>query len=527
MNTQPRLQARRAVPLALAFAGALLCGAHAQEGTIEPARAASTTPYGTNGMSHVTSAEPVGAGRANLQIRGNFYRQDMAIAGAPAADAGITTASGGLALGLNDYLDAFGVINIYNLREPGNDGSGFGSSILGAQMSIPFSKDAPIKVGAQLAAIFGTAGSQINNNRLDGYNYLETRTSTDIMVRAMQSLLFTPNGTGFNIHFNEGIISSFEPGKDIALVTGAGIEVVPLVSLILGLEANSRTFLTEVSSADPLWVTPSVTWRTPAFVNITVGADVSVTKDRSGPPERALEPWRIFAGLTYSIDVQAGKKAAAREKAMRDSLDKVALANQARASDAQARAAQSKSDSAMRAAAAANAATAAANAASARQKAISDSIAAKARQDSIAAARRLEEERAKRSDMEKQLLTTGLLVMDAVYFETGKTQISINSEPYLTLIAKMLVKYPKLQVEIGGHTDNVGGLAYNTKLSEGRSAAVVAYMVRVAPELSGRLTSRGYAYSQPKATNTTAEGRQLNRRTELKVLNREALNEYR
>jgi outer membrane protein OmpA-like peptidoglycan-associated protein len=129
--------------------------------------------------------------------------------------------------------------------------------------------------------------------------------------------------------------------------------------------------------------------------------------------------------------------------------------------------------------------------------------------------------------MEKQLLTTGLLVMDAVYFETGKTEISINSEPYLTLIAKMLVKYPKLQIEIGGHTDNVGGLEYNTRLSQGRSAAVVAYMLRVSPELGGRLASRGYAYSLPKATNNTAAGRQLNRRTELKVLNRQALDEYR
>jgi len=114
-----------------------------------------------------------------------------------------------------------------------------------------------------------------------------------------------------------------------------------------------------------------------------------------------------------------------------------------------------------------------------------------------------------------------------VYFETGKTQISINSEPYLDLISKLLTQYPKLNIEIGGHTDNVGGLEYNQALSEGRSAAVVAYMVRAEPSLRGRLTSRGYAYSQPKATNDTPEGRQLNRRTELKVTNPDALQEYR
>jgi outer membrane protein OmpA-like peptidoglycan-associated protein len=90
----------------------------------------------------------------------------------------------------------------------------------------------------------------------------------------------------------------------------------------------------------------------------------------------------------------------------------------------------------------------------------------------------------------------------------------------------MLTKYPKLQIEIGGHTDNVGGLAYNQNLSQGRAEAVVNYMLKEAPDLQGRLTARGYAYSQPKADNKTAAGRQLNRRTELKVINRDALKEY-
>src|SRR5690606_4125279 len=207
---------------------------------------------------------------------------------------------------------------------------------------------------------------------------------------------------------------------------------------------------------------------------------------------------------------RAAEKREAREKARRDSLERAALQNQLRM-------AESKTDSV----------SAAAAAEAARQKALNDSLARKAHADSVAMAKRLAEERAKRSDMEKQLLTTGLLVLDAVYFETGKTDISINSEPYLTLIAKMLTKYPKLRIEIGGHTDNVGGQAYNQTLSQGRAAAVVGYMLRVAPELEGRITPRGYAFSQPKAPNTTAEGRQLNRRTELKVLNPEALEEYR
>jgi outer membrane protein OmpA-like peptidoglycan-associated protein len=165
------------------------------------------------------------------------------------------------------------------------------------------------------------------------------------------------------------------------------------------------------------------------------------------------------------------------------------------------------------------------------QKARQDSLARaeKARQDSLALAdtrRQLDAERSQRSEMENQLLTTGLLVLDAVYFQTDRTDISINSRPYLDMLAKMLMKYPKLQIEVDGHTDNVGDDAYNQKLSEGRALAVRDYLVSREPGLAGRLTARGFGETRPKADNRTAEGRTLNRRTELRVLNKEALDEY-
>jgi outer membrane protein OmpA-like peptidoglycan-associated protein len=503
----------------IAMAACMALPAVAQEKpAAEPTRAPSMTPYGTVGMSNVISAENVGAGRGNIQLRGNFYKQDRDFPGGPSSGTQITTASGGIALGLNEYVDAFGALHIYNLRSGDDDGSGFGSSVIGAQIGIPFSRDVPMRVGAQVAAVFGTAGNQINTNGLDAYNYLETRTGHDVMVRLSQSLLLARSGTGFNIHLNEGVISSLEGGKDVALITGIGVEVIPVSSLILGLELNSRTFLNDVQlREDPFWVTPSATWRTPAFVNINLGLDVAMVEGRADVGNsRALEPWRIFGGLSYSIDTRAGAKARERERAMRDSIQRAELARQAMSAEERARLEQMRADSLARAKAMGDA----------RSRAIADSLRNKAYNDSVAAARALEEERSKRSEMEKQLLTTGLLLLDAVYFETGKTQISINSEPYLSLIAKMLTKYPKLQIEIGGHTDNVGGLAYNQNLSQGRAQAVVSYMLKEAPELQGRLTAKGYGYSQPKADNKTAEGRQLNRRTELKVINREALREY-
>jgi outer membrane protein OmpA-like peptidoglycan-associated protein len=162
-------------------------------------------------------------------------------------------------------------------------------------------------------------------------------------------------------------------------------------------------------------------------------------------------------------------------------------------------------------------------------KAAADVSAKKATADSLAlilAASNLAEEKSKRTDAENKLLSTGELLLDAVYFETGKTIISINSKPYLNIIGKMLAKYPKLQIEVQGHTDNVGGQAYNVTLSQGRADAVRSYLVDVSPALNSTLSAHGYGMSMAKADNATKEGRLINRRVELRVTNKDALLQY-
>ena len=94
------------------------------------------------------------------------------------------------------------------------------------------------------------------------------------------------------------------------------------------------------------------------------------------------------------------------------------------------------------------------------------------------------------------------------------------------IIGKMLLKYPKLQIEVAGHTDNVGCLLYNVILSRGRANAVRNYMAEIAPSLGPRLSAHGYGMSMPIADNASKEGRLQNRRVELLVKNREVLPEY-
>lgn len=123
------------------------------------------------------------------------------------------------------------------------------------------------------------------------------------------------------------------------------------------------------------------------------------------------------------------------------------------------------------------------------------------------------------ADAEKQLRTTGMLLLSSVYFTPGKTDITINSKSYLNVIAKVLLKLPTLKIQIEGHTDNIGNPKLNYKLSKGRAESVLRYLLKVEPLLEGRLTAVGYGKTRPKADNRTAEGREINRRVQLRVIN--------
>jgi outer membrane protein OmpA-like peptidoglycan-associated protein len=474
---------------------------------------------GTLGLGQVVSAEAMGLGRLALQIRGNLYQQGRDFPGAPPKGTQVTTVTGAVAYGLSPYFDAFVSAAGYNLSGSGVDGvdgGGPGTVAGGVQASAPFSETIPARLGIQLAVLSGTSGEQINSNAADGHNYFETREGTDFSLRLTQSLLLSGDAFSVKLHLNEGVVTSLQENKYALLQQSAGVELSPHPSFILGLELHSRTFFRSTSGSDPFWISPSFVFRSQSHVNAQIGSDFSLSQDRDGSPSRALEPWRVNAALTFSIDLIDGKaEAEAREKARRDSLERLALEDQARR-------AQALADSLSRKAREDSLALA-------QSRLRDDSLARKAREDSLALAearRKLEEERASRSDWEREFLRTGVLNLEALYFETGKAEISINSKPYLNLVGKVLAKYPKLRMEIGGHTDNTGSPSTNLRLSQDRADAVRLYLTAENPELAGRLGSVGYGPNRPKESNRTAEGRQINRRVEILVLNKDALKEY-
>ena len=128
------------------------------------------------------------------------------------------------------------------------------------------------------------------------------------------------------------------------------------------------------------------------------------------------------------------------------------------------------------------------------------------------------------SDKETQLLETGMIRLQNINFDTGRSAILPESEPVLDEVGNILARWPELKIEIGGHTDSQGSAAKNAQLSKARARAVLDYLVSKFPELNpGQFSTAGYGATRPIAPNKTVLGRAKNRRVEFKVLNKEAL----
>lgn len=106
---------------------------------------------------------------------------------------------------------------------------------------------------------------------------------------------------------------------------------------------------------------------------------------------------------------------------------------------------------------------------------------------------------------------------DGVTFDFNKTEVKPQFYPALNNIAGTIKEYNQTIVEINGHTDNVGSLAANQKVSEGRAQAVGNYLAGQGVQ-SVRMEMHGYNYQYPVADNTTDAGRAKNRRVEIRLI---------
>ncbi len=102
-----------------------------------------------------------------------------------------------------------------------------------------------------------------------------------------------------------------------------------------------------------------------------------------------------------------------------------------------------------------------------------------------------------------------------IYFDLDSHEIKPESEPTLQAIADMLKANRSLKIYVVGHTDMTGELDYNMELSLRRAESVIDALVNTHGIAVGRLQAQGVGPLSPVSTNSTEEGRKLNRRVEL------------
>jgi outer membrane protein OmpA-like peptidoglycan-associated protein len=433
----------------------------------------------------------------------------------------------------------------------------------------------------------GWDGQKETNANYAGYDFWEARKrdQIDLVGKFSQTFLFHGDqNKGVKLHLNQGL--AVTPGfGDILLLLAAGLQVDAADFLTIGLETNWRTPTSDLSLENPFWLTPTVMYRSPYYsegffgwgfvggVDICLSpaktvpvrdADGRVLRDAAGNltgvstrtiDVKPLESWRVFGDFVFSFDRFSSYRAELEREKRRSAAEMERLRRGVRqtASERDEIARRAREDSLRLAGEMEQQRIAD----SIRAQAIADSMAAlmddqreRSRQDSIAAAQstaamlaeaeqkriadslafaqKLAEERSKRTEQEQMLLSTGMLILADVNFTTGRAELHRNSRPYLEIIGKMLAKYPKLRIEIQGHTDNTGSFETNMRLSQQRAESVKLFMESVEPALTRAqmLTAKGYGPTMPKEDNNTAAGREANRRVELKVLNPEVLKDY-
>lgn len=101
-----------------------------------------------------------------------------------------------------------------------------------------------------------------------------------------------------------------------------------------------------------------------------------------------------------------------------------------------------------------------------------------------------------------------------VVFDFNKSTLRAESDPILARAVDALKANPGLNIEVQGHTDNVGTDGYNLKLSDARARTVLQWLTAHGVKAE-RLTSMGYGKNHPVADNDTDAGRAKNRRVEL------------
>jgi outer membrane protein OmpA-like peptidoglycan-associated protein len=244
-------------------------------------------------------------------------------------------------------------------------------------------------------------------------------------------------------------------------------------------------------------------------------------RERDAQTRAQLERDRAEAEQVKRLqaELDAQKAASAREAAERERLDIERSRQEALKAQSDAEQARAAAETARRAADAqteqARAQEQEAQARAQQAQIQAQATAAQAEQEKTALRERLREQL--NLVLETRETARGLIVnVSDVLFDTGSATLKPGAREKLARVAGILATHSDLRIEIGGHTDSVGGDDYNQRLSERRAESVREYLMqqRIPPTA---LDAVGFGKDRPVASNDTPTGRQQNRRVELVV----------
>jgi OmpA-OmpF porin, OOP family len=127
------------------------------------------------------------------------------------------------------------------------------------------------------------------------------------------------------------------------------------------------------------------------------------------------------------------------------------------------------------------------------------------------------------SESERQLVESGRIRLENVYFETGSAKLLSDSETSLREAGEALEKFPDLRIEVEGHTDTRGSSAYNKRLSQERAETVRRWLLERYHLRAENLVAKGYGEERPETRERNDEELLRNRRVVLTVQNPEDL----
>ncbi len=141
------------------------------------------------------------------------------------------------------------------------------------------------------------------------------------------------------------------------------------------------------------------------------------------------------------------------------------------------------------------------------------------------ATNKTDEGRAQNRRIELRILESGSIkegVLGCIGFDSGHVKVNDYSKACLDMLAGLLINNPAVKIEIAVFTDNIGSENDNLKLSQQRAQAAVDYLIQKGVK-PANLRAQGYGEAQPVASNDTKEGREKNRRIEIKILEVETM----